>query len=123
MRIPAIDETDTKYFQLTTNTSVITDANVRFNDCYFDPITRLVHIEYEVYSAGKKVPGKNVTVANVPAGYRPSATVQRAALVQVTLADQRTEDCYIDTAGDIKMNNFVVGQDVQLFTLFITYKI
>ena len=112
-------------FEITPNSTIITDGSIRINSNYYNPLTRMVFINFEIYSASKLIPGDNQRIATIPSKYKPSSLEQRYANVQVDLSGSqaRTEDCYIDSNGKIAMNNFVVGQDVKLFTFCTVYTI
>ena len=93
-------------------------------NCYYDPLTREVHIDILLYSADRLIPGATAVIATIPSAYRPTALIQTFAIVSKSdYSIGQVEGVNIFPDGSILCRNFLAGTAMKVFALKVTYKI
>lgn len=94
--------------------ATITDLYIRYQNCYYCPITDEVHIAFAIYSASGKIPVGGNVFATIPEKYRP--TVARNTGYAVVIPSSSGQYAphieaisAVGTNGELSLGNWIWG--------------
>lgn len=99
-------------FELTASNfaSSITDLTIRFAKGYYNPLTHIVSLSIDIYSASNLIPVINNTICNIPnIKYRPRYDIEGYAVLLNANSEIKYETCRIQTTGNVSLGNFLYG--------------
>ncbi len=103
---------DIETFELTASdfASSITDLIIRFAKGFYNPLTHIVSLSIDIYSASNLIPVINDTICIIPtAKYRPRNRAEGYAVVYDSSSVVKWEACFIESNGKIALGNFIYG--------------
>ena len=82
-------------------------------NCYYIPATKIVHVEFTLYSRNSLIQGALQPIVNIPEKYRPSIEVTSMAFLTPasasTFQPTNYEKVNIPANGNLTLNNFIYG--------------